>query len=689
MGAETFTPRRNDETNEQFNVWNRALNGEEKNKKEELRNRAEKAINYSNPAEEEFFDIEYDDKEEYEDNVEKEKSIEERQVEDLEVLFSFCGQKDILKILKSDEYGKLLENHISLLDLFNANALFDERYYEDQFPSDDFMRFSYGNKLEEKQIERNWNSRHRIELLQKRMDEYYDKRKTTDADDEQYMRDNLEYYDNENPFSNPEDVERAKEARKTISEIANTYCGEDKAKLSTLKDVIRSRASGEELSEEQKGFLRGENTTTTDRLLYDGHVINRERANKILDNLESLEGKDSIKRLRTMVYSKYAIDDFIKFGRGDLVYDACKKLAEVVDDKDNFDALVTQSLRLDDDVNPKEVVDELIFDYSDPYKLVSRAKDYNLCDSGRNDDEFEYYYYIDNPDRIVDNLTKREWQPGFFVDRFISSCAQTLKDLGVSDEAIVRNCDYLQPLDFTGYYGEAIGTRLIEVGIDKKEIVKKVFSSTSHQKASPFEKNGYKFEGKSYVETLEENGFDITDIAKTFSPDAIGKNLEEFIDRGADAKELIKYMASYREQEVSKNPHKRMIIRSENRPEGITVFKEGMRGKGIDYVALNLDTFARNGVTEEDIMEAIDESTVNPYGYFIPKMLECGEFNTQKILELGREKYIKSIEKDIEQGHRFPEMIKEPSYYYSSIISQMSGVGKKERDEYYANLVAE
>lgn len=70
-------------------------------------------------------------------NHERKKSINERQVEDLEVLLTFCDTDDTLNILKSDDYGKLLESDISIVDLFNANALFSRDYYGDGYPNHD------------------------------------------------------------------------------------------------------------------------------------------------------------------------------------------------------------------------------------------------------------------------------------------------------------------------------------------------------------------------------------------------------------------------------------------------------------------------------------------------------------------------------------------------------------------------
>ena len=243
---------------------------------------------------------------------------------------------------------------------------------------------------------------------------------------------------------------------------------------------------------------------------------------------------------------------------------------------------------------------------------------------------------------------------------------------------------------------------MVEAGIDKKKIINKVFSSW-HRDIGPFDTQIYHYGNENRVKTLERNGFDITDIAKTFAPDHISKGLKEFIEKGADAKELLKHMASYREEFEGNftgkdgyyhrmwfNGIQNMMVWDENHPEGRMVEKEGMYGDGADYIAMNLDVFAENGVTEEEIINELGGGKMAPSGMFIPKMLECGKFDAQKVMNLGYKKYAEHLNKMVELGaysKEFADMESEPSNYYSTIVKYMSGPGKENRDEYYQQLV--
>jgi hypothetical protein len=105
---------------------------------------------------------------------------------------------------------------------------------------------------------------------------------------------------------------------------------------------------------------------------------------------------------------------------------------------------------------------------------------------------------------------------------------------------------------------------------------------------------------------------------------------------------------------------------------------------------VNLDILADNGVTEEDIFNQISGGEAMPSGMFVPKMIECRKFNTQKILNLGYAKYTEYLKRMEEAGYfdeEYVEMASNPSYYYSKIVEQMSGFSKENRDNYYRDLV--
>lgn len=635
------------------------------------------------------------------------KTPEQRQVEDLEVLFSFCDKEDIVEILKSDSYGTLLENNVSLVDLFNANALFDEQYSADGYTSDYEWRGEDDprNVFHLIEIDKGRFSNDPMTKVRLKQDDH-DRLKEKTIRYKYYLEQNKKWDLIENKsYIYDEDIIRAKEAKATISEITNLYFSDNSSseKTAMFEDVIQTRASGEDLSEEQKTFLTNEHNMVADRLLYNGKVVNEERAANISRSLDyaidefakkngEIASYDYARLLGPMLYAKSSIDDFLKAGRQDLVYKTQEKLADMVDDY--FDMLVTTKMEAvsGGDINRFDTIDSLVFGYSNPYLIDKRAEEFNLC---REYDWDENKYVIKNPDRIVDYMAS-----GSIILEapdsacFISENVKSLKELGISDEAILRNCNNLDPSDFISAesWTEGSGSRLVEAGIDRKKIIREVFSSYYFNQSYPFDKNNnYIFKNESYVDVLERNGFDITDIAETFSPDMISRDLKKFIERGADAKELMEYMASYREAADYTDSNCR-VVWDKNHPEGRKLMKNKMLGLGIDYIAINLDTFVENGVTEEDIINVIDGDSFAPYGYLIPRMIESGKFDTQKILNLGFNKYtehLKEMEKVGISEFVYGYDMSSPSDYYSIIIEQMSDANKEKRDNYYKDLAEE
>ena len=627
------------------------------------------------------------------------KSPEQRQVEDLEVLFSFCDEKDVLGILKSNSYGTLLKNDISLVDLFNANALFDEQYYGTGYTMDEWRDDSVRH-----------NSMARVEHKQSERD--YRKGKMIDDIAEIWSRGEYDRYDEYLSMRlrgmNPDDdVIRAKEAKETIDGIAGLYFGNDgpDERADEIKNIIRIRANGGELSEDQKAFLRDEQNFIADRLLYDGHVVNEKRADSIMNTLldaeENTERYDREYLVGTMTYAKAAIDDYLRAGKFDLIYDAQRQLGSMVDK--HFDVLVSTDIETDE---AYEAIDGLVFGYSNPFKIAKRAKEFGLCEEERN---VHNEYAIDDPDRIVDYIANdsllREYGGNGAI--FVPEQAELLKELGVSDDAILRNCEGdFSPVDFIKFDGHLHaedGRELVEAGVDRKKIIRRVFCSLlGLENKSPFEKyNDGAFKNESFVDVLESNGFDMTDIAKTFSPNAISANIGEFIERGADAKELMKYMASYHEEfernlvhnaegDISESRRmwfdgiQRVVVWDENHPGGRIVLKTGMRGDGMDYVAANIDVFAENGVSSDEIIGMASGKETSPYGMLIPKMLESGKFKAREVLAAGHRKYVDFLKGMQEAGYFTKEYVETSSKlsdYYSTVIEQMSGFAKEQRDK--------
>ena len=681
----------------------------------ELTNEAAEVLGNMKPFEEHMADMQNENREQ-EQNVETEKSPEERQVEDLEVLFSFCDEKDILDILKSDSYGALLENNVSLVDLFNANALFDEQYFDsDGYTTEYDIRNRNDNKLEGFTENRRYN----IERKWRSVDY---KKVNGDWEESEKVRN-----DESGPLA--ADKIRAGQAKDTINEIAYNYLGQkdfDDA-WKYLVSTIKTKAAGEELTEEQKEFLSKEHSLVTDRLLYGGKVVNKERADSILKSLSNCESEyqDNISSeheytrecaddnlVDRFIYAEASINDYLEAGKSELVADSISKLKELVDK--HFDKVANyQIYRSSNDYDDRRK--ELILNYSDPFKLVERMKEHEqLTGYFTQDDEAEggghfYEKPTIDPDLIVETVAQNIKNHYMNPKMEISYDAKDLVGLGATDEVILKNCGDLSSGDFIGLdrHFDGVGSRLIEAGLSKNNIIKEVFNSGYW--GGPFEKKGYPYNNESDVEVLERNGFDITDIAETFDAEAVGKNLTEFVERGADAKELMKYMMSYHEEfegniAVDKNGKEtgiyyrmwfpglqNMMVWDKNHPEGKMVKKNGMHYHGIDYVAANFDILADNGVKAKDIIDAMPGIDAGENRMFIPRMLECGKFNSQEVLSLAHKKYVDFISRELENGYYNKDYVERYSnerYYYSKIIEQLTNEGLKEiRDNHYNNVL--
>ncbi len=637
-------------------------------------------------------------------NAEKEKSPEERQVEDLEVLFSFCDGKEALDILKSDAYGTLLKNKVSLVDLFNADALFSEQYYDDGYTKE-YDERTYGDKLEnfiqshQKNVERNMDF---IGYLERKGDfEYADKVRSGGAG---YLI---------------EDLARAREARRTIEEVAGFIENGDWGKMA---DVVKVRAEGGELSDEQKEYLANEWGTVPERLLYGGKVVNEERAGNILRTLngcedefsedlnsenESTRNQAEANLVTRFVYAEGAIRDFEQAGRLDLIADARKKLEELVDT--HFDEIARFRVGSQSDDYDFGAKERLILNYSDPYKLAGRLMSWGIRDGEGNEHggtlEDSAAIHIENPDAIVDAMT-REFNNGDITTIYISKWAKQLKALGVSDEAILAKCSDLRPHNFVSVTSapDGSGARLVEAGIDRKKIIKEVFS-TYWREDNPFDNGDPLYRGESEVEVLERNGFDITDIAKTYAPNTISKHLNEFLTRGADAKALTEYMLSYHETfdgNIARDKNgnatgavyhmgfegiQKMVVRDNEHPDGRILLKEGAPGRGIDYVAANLNTLADHGVTGEFIMNKMDASAAEPQGHLMAKMLECSKFDTKQVLAIGLNRYREYLkEMDKWWSKAYIEHASDARNYYAELVDSMSAAGREQRDKYFKAL---
>lgn len=628
----------------------------------------------------------------------RERLMLNQQLDDMSVLLGLCDEKGAMDILHSDAYGILLENQVSLADLFNADALFNERYFSDGYTYDGW-RYDYDGflgdydsetKLGRKKNERQWNIKQELHM-----------QGYADGKGERRSQ-------NANPDLEA-DKNRTQDAKETIQTIVEEYFSDysDEEETAEFKNILHLRANNEELSDEQKDFLKHQWNPAAERLLYNGHIINEERASNILEGLEyGVERYNNSKKedeergwggdttagtlVSNMFYAEGAISDFEEAGRPDLVDEAKQKLSEMVDEY--LELIVnTDTIAMSDDLKMSRFdhMDRLIFGYSDPYKLVDRVKKYDLCNR-----EYDWLshdqYFIREPNRIVQCITEN-YHP-YDNDVYLSYEAKDLKQFGVDDDAILEHCNSLHPVDFINAETiDGTGARFLEAGIDRQKVLDKIFSSRGWNN-NPFEKQNYPFEGESYFDVLERNGFSATEIAQTFSPDAISENLAEFLERGADAKELVEYMFSYHEEfegnrMLNKNGEtvgyyrmwfegiQDMTVWDKNHPEGRTVGKIGMPYRGVDYVAANLDLLAENGITEDDIFNTMPDSYASPNDSIIPEMVKCNKFNTNKVLRKGYEKEKKYLEARLESGDFGEDYVKvalDPILYASDVFHKIN-----------------
>ena len=636
---------------------------------------------------------------EHKEKLEEEKSKEQRQVDDLEVLFSFCDEKDVLEILRSDDYGVLLDNNVSLVDLFNANALFDEQYYGDGYSKDAWRYINPDDpysgdsedKLSNKQEKRNSEIEDHYRFIEQMRQRAWHSGRPETAEYFSEIEDDA----SERGLDNG-DKERAQDAKETIAIIANTYLSKDAPTEETeqFKEILSLRANGEDISDEQKEFLERDFSRVTDRLLYEGHVINDKRAKIVDETIDDIMRRDGEEdsmntAARGLDYIMDVVEEFRHYGRYDLIKAAHYHLCDIADY--DFDYV----MEADDSDGGFRGKRKMILRYVSPYDLIDRAKKYNLV--GKNGGR----QYIE-PNEIVEKIVNAVPDlPG----SYLMSYAEDLKNLGADDDVILDNMRALRTSDFD----ESWGNKLIDVGIDKKKIAKKLFIDSPYIfmiDQTEGDRNPYKMP-RSDVEVLEDAGFTMTDIAKASTPDVISKNLKNFLEEGADAKELVKHMMSYREKfekniisrdddgslvssKVWFNGMQPMVVWDENHPEGRIINKFGMHGDGKDFVFANLDVLAENGVTEEDILEEMSLGDCYPFRKYVPRLLEQPQFDKQKVMDLAYKKYVERLKWEKEKGWCDDEAFEreaDPQYYYTKIIEQLTEEKRKERDEYFKKFL--
>lgn len=600
------------------------------------------------------------------DSSEREESPEEiesimRQTADASALLSFCDLKRAEKILHSDDYKVLLDHRIGIEDLINADALFGERYYSDGYTADFDWRYRHGNRSKTEALRRVNGSG---------IGQYYD-----DG--------------------------RVEEAERAIAILASSFDekdGDTGSKGDHYASIIaRKKTFGNLLTDVQKEFLENEEPNELrDRLLYGPKNTSEERLEDISNSIDNIEnhykeeseqhGEEWATRemWNRIVFAEESFHDYEMAGKDDMVWRKKLDLTDIVDR--NFDKLVESEPSNDDFYFGAE--SRVILNYSNPYDLVERCKKHNLTDE---DNAFRI-----DADQIVDAIRRNRY--GRYED-ILAEGAGDLLEMGASEDNILESFDQFRAIDFTrSRFGR--GEMLLKAGVNREKVLSQIFCADNAywpQNNEPFRKETVapEFEGKSYADVLEDAGFTMTEIAQTFSPDIIARNLSEFVERGADAKELAKYMVSYKEYYkdnfdggtyyyIAHDGENPMIIYDKNHPEGRTINKGAMPGTdGIDYVAVNLDFFAEHGVTETDIIESMSGSEATPWFTMIPKLMECKKFDAGKVLTEGHKKYSEYLDWAVENGFDkdYVKQEKEFTRYISKVFEQLSDSNKKNRDD--------
>ena len=601
------------------------------------------------------------------------------QTDDAEILAQYCDINQVQEIINSDNYGVLLENDVSITQLFDRDILFNEQYYEDGYTADYDWRYDYADRMPRGVV-------------------------------------------GGAPDSNSK---RTEETLRAIDIVANTYLGENvpSSEKDEFKQILKE--SPDSLNDEQKAFLRRDFNEVSDRLLYGPQVTSKERAEDIKNGLikytkeyddwrsEHQDGhvdedepwtaeEQRDRFVSRLSYAALSIEDYNARGKSDLVDDARWELHEAASDN-VWDILTAQQYAGDyDDEEARRLI---IQKYIRPKDLAKTAnKDYEHQTVFRDKLE-DLGMTIDD---IVQGAKNAE-----FADTTLNSMSYLVKDykeLGASDEAVLGliGDDNIRGHLYAGEFMsadrpyEGIGTRFLEAGVDRKAVLSKVYNSQHNRDAFRSQEGPY-FDNKNWFDIMSEQGFNATEIAETFAPDDIVRRLPEFLEHGADAKELTKYMLSYRERyeddlRINENGEREYIsvpksgtynvrIYDKNHQGGHTIKKEMLAGEnGIGYVGISLDILADNGVTEEDIINNMPKSESEPKSFFFGKMLECKKFDPAKILELGYQRYIEYLEKMQEKGYfdeEFVKMVSDKGKYYVDAMEQQSEFFKKQRSNFY------
>ena len=271
---------------------------------------------------------------------------------------------------------------------------------------------------------------------------------------------------------------------------------------------------------------------------------------------------------------------------------------------------------------------DFVFNNTNPYILVDIAQKYPTFTNE----------VIGGPDQLVDYLhqgleksDKREHDISFFANN-----AETLKEAGASDESILKYIDRLSSADFADGITSGFGKKLISAGLSTDAIADKLFCMD--------DKNL-----DSQIEALQDAGFNMNQIAKSYLPDDIGKNIRTFVDYGADPKELAAYLAGMR-MEKTDNPSDKdsylkqtylIYDKDHKNPRSISIPKWRLDYNtlpGYACLAPNIRDFADEGVELDDFIDQLPKDQLNPSSMMVGLLEYSGRFDMDEVMNRIQQK---------------------------------------------------
>lgn len=545
-------------------------------------------------------------------------------IEDASVIFGLCDFDTAKAVIESENYQTLLDNEVLLGDLFDAGMLFDKQYYDDGYELNDggLGRFrGYSENI------------NRYELGE------YNGRIVSG------------------------------QIQSAVDIIAEDYCSDDD-KMQSLREIIAAKKGGDaELTEEQKDFLRAQNDLVAERILTDGKDFSEERVANIMNGIDIYlddyvgykeHGLDSREKImQAVAFAKHSLDDFYAAGKGEMVDGVRQRIEGLCEEhfEEIFD--VTPGT----DMNVITELPGLLLNYTGSFKLVDRLIELRENDTEDDmDEEWGAWYYWDglaDGDKVLAKVHERD---ELYGDAFVRENVGKFKQLGASDEALINIFSHGERLSSYEFYGRpglhgekysvtSGGNALLEGGVERNVVLQHIFNWSPSEDWGPL----HGVFDEIPMGMLEDAGFTPTEAAETFTPDKLVGDLDGVLARGADAKDVMKYMMSYHEHfaqdihfdedgtmhddKMWHDGRQDMMVFDKNHEEYRLIKKEGMQKTGKECVMEGMEIFAHYGVQARDIIAQCGYNEVGPQSKFLKKMLQCKKFDTKEVMVAAYKRY--------------------------------------------------